>query len=724
LAAYTDRAYNVTGTGDAERLRGTAVDPSLFQLLGVAPAAGRFVDPNEGVAGADRVVVLSHGYWQRRFGGRFEALGQMLSLDGVPREIIGVAPPGFSFPDQDRQLYTPFVVPRTTQPAGPNQSINVFTAIGRLADGVTTAQAEAEGTNVARGLGPRPIAADLLFGKGGPVAIRVRTIVDQTTADVRPTVLLLVAGATLVLLLGCANVANLLLSRGIARERELAVRAAIGAGRGRLVRQMFAESLVLALAAASVGVGLAWGLVRLWPALVPRSFPRIADVQLDEGPLLFALAASVLIGSLVGIAPALHGSRTSPLIGLRNGPSGSTSVRSAPTRRGLIGVQAAFAVILLVGAMLLLRSFDQLLGRDTGYDAADVVTARVALQGGEVTAGHWQRIADGVLERVRALPHVESAGAANMAPLGDTTHVVGFRLREVDRGGPDAPIARALGYIVTPGYAEALHLRLVQGRLLAASDVGRSTMAMLVNEEFVRMYLQDGRPVIGRTFTGILGPKSRVEVIGVIKNVLKNGLADDPQPEIYVALGNHGAVTTGSQINLVIRTAADATVSAESLRAIGRDVDAAAPIHNVRMLQTDLSASVAHSRFATTVVTAFAALAAGLAAIGLYGGLMYAISRRTRELGIRASLGASRHALVVVVVREGLVATLIGLIVGLGVAASSTRMMSGLLFEIHPLDAVSFAVAPVVRGGVAASACILPALRVTSIAPMQALRQE
>jgi putative ABC transport system permease protein len=342
-----------------------------------------------------------------------------------------------------------------------------------------------------------------------------------------------------------------------------------------------------------------------------------------------------------------------------------------------------------------------------------------------VTAGRWQRIADMMLERVRALPGVESAGAANMAPLGDTTHVVGFRLREEGRpGGPDAPIARALGYIVTPGYAESLHLRLVQGRLLAGSDVGRSTMAMLVNEEFVRMYLNDGRPVIGRTFTGILGPKSRVEVAGVIENVLKNGLADDPQPEIYVALGNHGAVTTGSEINLVIRTAADSVVSAESLRAIVRDVDAAAPIHNVRMLQTDLSASVAHSRFATTVVSAFAALAAGLAAIGLYGGLMYAISRRTRELGIRASLGASRQALVTLVVREGLVATLIGLVVGLGVAASSTRMMSGLLFGVDPIDPVSFSIAPIILVLVALGACAVPAARVTSIAPTEALRRE
>lgn len=249
-------------------------------------------------------------------------------------------------------------------------------------------------------------------------------------------------------------------------------------------------------------------------------------------------------------------------------------------------------------------------------------------------------------------------------------------------------------------------------------------MAMLVNQEFVRTYLNDGRAVVGRTFSDILGPKSQVEIVGVINNVLKNGLADDPQSEIYVALGNHGAVTTGTEINLVIRTTSDTAVTAENLRAIVRDVDAAAPVHNVRMLETDLSASAGQSRFTTTIVSAFAALAVALAAIGLYGGLMYAISRRTREFGIRASLGASRQALVTLVVREGLVATLIGLVAGLAIAASLTRMMSGLLFEIDPMDAVSFSVAPIVLLLVALGACVMPAVRVTSIAPTEALRQE
>lgn len=721
MAAYSERAFNVTGIGDAERLRAASVSPELLPTLGVNPLVGRFFEAGEGVAGADRVVILSHGYWLRRFGGMPEAVGQSLTLDGVPRQIVGVTPPGFSFPDQDRQLYTPFIVPRSTEPNGPNQSVHVFTAIGRLADGMTAVQAEAEGTNIARALGPRPIAAELLFGKGGPVAIRVRTIVDQTTARVRSAVLLLIVGATLVMLLGCANVANLLLSRGIAREREFAVRSAIGAGRGRLLRQMFAESLVLAIGAAAVGVFLAWALVRSWPTLVPRSFPRIADVQLDSGPLLYALGASIVIGMLVGIAPALHGSRVNPVSGFRDGPGASISVRSSRTRRGLIGLQAAFAVLLLVGATLLLRSFERLTNRDAGFDAAQVVTARIALQGGQVTPARWQRVASEVVERVRAIPGVESAGAANMAPLGDATHVIGFRLPE---NRPDAVIARALGYIATPGYAESLRLRLKEGRLLSASDMGRPTMAMLVNEEFVRTYLNDGQPILGRIFHGILGPKSRVEVVGVIGNVLKNGLIDAPRSEVYVALGNHGAVTTGSEINLVIRSTNDSMVIAENLRAIVREVDAAAPVHNIRMLSTDLSASVGQTRFTTTTVSAFAALALGLAAIGLYGGLMYAISRRTREFGIRTSLGASRSALITLVVREGLVSTLAGLVIGVAAAALLTRVMSGLLFEIDPLDGVSFAIAPMVLLLVALSACVLPAMRVTSIAPTQALRQE
>ena len=722
LAAYSERAYNVSGAGDAERLRAASVAPELFPLLGVAPTAGRFFDPREGLAGADRVVVLSDGYWQSRFGGRLEAIGQTLMLDGVPRVIIGVAPPGFSFPDHDQQLYTPFVVPRTTEASGPNQSVNVFTAIGRSGRwrhgraGRSRRHERRTRAWTAANRSRPPVRQGRAGRHSRPDHRRSdnrRGTTDRAAPDL--------GGAMLVLLLGGANVANLLLSRGIAREREFAVRAAIGAGRGRLLRQMFAESLVLAMGAAALGVFLAWALLRVWPALVPRSFPRIADVHLDAASVLWALAASILIGALVGLAPALQGSRVNPVSGFRDGPAASINVRSTRTRRGLIGLQAAFAVVLLVGAALLLRSFGRLVGRDAGYDAAQVVTARIALQGGEVTAARWQRVANGVLERLRALPGVESAGAANMAPLGDTTHVIGFRLA----GDPaDAVVARALGYIATPGYAESLKLRLEQGRLLSPSDVGRPIMAMIVNEEFVRSYLNDGQPVIGRIFTGILGPKSRVEVVGVIGNVLKNGLTDDPRSEIYVALGNHGAVTTGSEINLVIRTTGETASVAETLRSIVREVDAAAPVHNIRMLAADLSASAGQSRFTTTIVSAFAALAVGLAAIGLYGGLMYAISRRTREFGIRTSLGATRQALVALVLREGLVATLMGLFVGLGIAALLTRMMSGLLFEIDPLDAVAFATAPVVLFLVALSACVLPAVRVTSIAPTQALRQE
>ena len=407
--------------------------------------------------------------------------------------------------------------------------------------------------------------------------------------------------------------------------------------------------------------------------------------------------------------------------GFRVGPAASINVRSTRTRRGLIGLQAAFAVVLLVGAALLLRSFGPLVGRDAGYDAAQVVTARIALQGGEVTTARWQRVADGVLERVRALPGVESAGAANMAPLGDTTHVIGFRLAWYSA---DAVVARAPGYIATPRYAESLKLRLEQGRLLSHSDVGRPIMAMIVNEEFVRSYLNDGQPVIGRIFTGILGPKSRVEVVGVIGNVLKNGLTDDPRSEIYVALGNHGAVTTGSEINLVIRTTGengqrrrDAAVDRARDRCGG-----ARPQHpdaGSRLVRFGWSIAFHHDHRVRLCRS-------GSRTRGdwVYAGLMYAISRRTREFGIRTSLGATRQALVALVLREGLVATLMGLFVGLGVAALLTRMMSGLLFAIDPLDAVAFATAPVVLFRAALSACVLPAVRVTSIAPTQALRHE
>jgi putative ABC transport system permease protein len=405
---------------------------------------------------------------------------------------------------------------------------------------------------------------------------------------------------------------------------------------------------------------------------------------------------------------------------LREGAGTSADTHNIRFRRGLLVVEAAFAVLLLAGATLLTRGFTRLLNTDTGYDAANVLTARISLQG-IPNPERWQQLATAVLERLRSVPGVGAAGAASMAPLGDSTFVMGFHLAG-DR--PVPVIARALGYVVTPGYAETLHLRLRQGRLLAVTDIGAKTQAIVVNEEFVKTYLNDGQPVVGRQYANMLMPNGITEIVGVVGNVLKNGLIDTPRTEFYVALGSQGVINVGREINLLVRTAGDPRSFADTLRQAVREVDRNAPVHNINVLAAELSATAGEARFATIMLGAFAALAVGLAAIGLYGVLAYGVTSRRREIGVRLALGASRANLFALVMREGIGVTCAGLLVGLGVAAAVTRLMRSLLFGIDSLDLISFMVAPLILIVVALCACLLPAWRASSIDPLIALRHE
>jgi predicted permease len=718
LAAYGERAYTITDGGDAERVRAAAVSPAFFTCLGLPAAAGRYFAADEALPGADRVVVLSHAYWIRQYGGRADAVGRTVTLDDQAYTIVGIAAPGVAFPSADAQVFTPFVMARRSEPDA--DRVGVFLAIGRLRPDVTPEHAAAEGTAITRGLGPRPIAADLLFGKGGPVTVRVRTIVDQQTAEIRPVLLLLVAGVSLILLLACANVASLLLTLGVSRERELAVRAALGAGRGRLVRQLLTESLALSIAASGLGVALAWTLIRAWPAIVPADFPRLTAIQLDEVPIALAVTAGLLVTLLVGLAPALYGSRV-PAAGPQDVRGGTLGHRSRRVRQALLVAQAAMAVVLVIAATLLVRSFDRLSRRDSGFDASHVVTARVTMTAASPI--RFQQVADAVLARLQAWPGIEAAGAANMSPLGDTTAIAGFRL---SRGGdgPGPVIARGLAHVVSPHYPRALGLRLREGRLFTTGDEAAPIAPLLVNEAFVRTFLSDGQPVVGRRLPNVPKPDAVAEIIGVVGDVLEHGLTDEPQPEFYLVLGNHGNLNLNREIYLAIRTSASAAELAPVLRSLAREIDPSTPIHHVRDLDDLLASTAGASRFAATAVSAFAAVALGLAAMGLCGGLMYAVSRRTREMGIRTALGATPRSLVGLVFREGALVSGLGLAVGLGAAALLTRAMGHLLYGVDPLDAASFAAAPALLAIVAAIACAIPARRAIAVDPVEAIRED
>jgi putative ABC transport system permease protein len=552
----------------------------------------------------------------------------------------------------------------------------------------------------------------------------------------------LAAAVGLVLLVACANVTNLVLSRGVARQRELALRAALGASRGRLVQQLLVETAVLCVTGGVCGILTALVLVRLLPTLAPPGFPRLEAVQLDTTVLGVALASTVVALLLAGVLPAWRGARDAHAEALRGGDGASAEgFRGRAARRlrdGLLVAEAAFAVMLLVGAALLAHSFVRLIRVDAGYDAEHVLTARVQLPR-TAPPERSAHVVDAVLTRLRSLPGVVAAGAGTTMPFTSLSAITMFSLRP--EGTTAEPVtARALTYVVTPGYAEALNLRLRAGRPFTEQDASSGVRTILVNEEFARQYLgpaldrgetlsAGGRSAATAVVGGRFGPlylgeqDVTSEIVGVVGNVLKDGNDRAPQPEIYFAHGTRWRRIRGF-INFVVRTTGDPSAMTATLRQALREADSTVVIERIDPLTDLASAAVDQPRFATGVLGLFAALAVALAAVGLYGVLAYSVTQRRRELGVRAALGASRPDLLRLVIGEGLAVTSVGLVVGLIASTGLAQALKSLLFGIGPLDAVAFAAGPLVLLPVALAACVLPALRAASIDPASTLRAD
>jgi putative ABC transport system permease protein len=727
LAAYRSSAYTVTRDGASDRLEGADVTPSLFAMLGETPALGRFLRDDDAKTGAAAVAVLSDRGWRQHFHADRSIVGRGIVIDGTPATIVGVAKPGLAFPDRGARLWMPLVIPPPAADAvaGRSGRMSVQFALARLKPGVTAAQAEAEGTTAARST-VRPMAANLLFGIGGPPVVHVRGMVDEMTARVRPALLVLAAGVVCVLLIACANVANLFLSRGVARERELTVRAALGASRGRLLRQLLTESLLLAVVGGAIGLGLAAALVWIAPAIASDDFPRLDAVRIDARAVACATLATLVTAILSGLAPALRGARVDLNDSLRGGDGASAGgfrgVRAGRLRDALLATESAFAVLLLVGAILLARSFVKLTRVDAGYTPSGVLAVQVFVPGGnsDDRAARTQAQIWPIVERVRAMPGVASAGAGNMMPLDNATMIAGFPSPWTPPGAEPGN-ARALLYVVTPGYQDALGLRVRQGRLFTDADRSSGTRAWVVNEEFARLYLPP-QP-LGYRFErrSDAGPTS-VEIVGIVGNVLKDGNDRKPQPDVY-QIARDRADAFGSRFELAVRTTVAPSSVAQPVRAIVSDALPTAAIELTTMAQR-VSDSMDQPRFAMTVLFTFAALALALATLGLHSVLSYGVSQRRRELGVRVALGATRLDLIGLVVREGLTVTAIGLATGLCGAAALARLMRSVLFGIEPLDVVSFTAAPLALAAVALVACMLPANRAAAIDPARALRSE
>lgn len=727
MAAYRRQEVTAQLPDGPARLVGSTVTPSLFPLLGTNPQRGRLFRDGEGRTGADRLVVLSDGLWRDRFGADPAAIGRTIRLDDDSYEIVGVAPAGFSFPDRETLFWTPYDVPPPAPDAvaGMRGSMTVLDALARLKPDVTPEQASAEGTAAARAT-IRPMAANLLFGTGGPVVVHVRGVVDEITARLRPALLVMTAGVLLLLLIACANVANLFLSRGVARQRELTVRAAIGAERADLVRQLLAESALLSALGGLLGLATAWALVQVTRSVAWRGFPRLDDVRLDARAVAFAAAATAFAAIASGLAPAWRGTRFDLAASLHGGDGASAGgfrgARAQRLRRALLVAEAALSILLVIGAALLGRSFASLVRVDAGYTPAHVLTAQVFVPGADAAAraGEMQTVVSTLVEQARALPGVAAAGAGNMVPLDNATLIGGFPVPG-EFGKAHPKIARSLLYTVTPGYAEALGLRLKSGRTFTTADLNAGIHPWIVNEEFARLYLP-ANP-IGYRFAWGAGDHDpfTCEIVGIVGNVLKNGNDAKPQPEIYEPARDGSRLS--ARFELVLRAGGDPAALAPAVRRLVSTTVPTAAVETA-MLSQRVSDSMDEPRFAATVLAAFAAIALVLAGVGLYGVLSFGVSQRRRELGVRSALGADARALVGLILRDGLAVTTVGIAIGLAGAAALTRLMQSALFGITPLDPVSFGLAPIVLLAVATAACLLPARRAAAVDPAEALRAE
>ena len=724
IGAYAVGEANLTGEGAPERVPSAFMTADMFGVLGVGPTLGRAFTPEEDRPGGPEVVVLSHGLWQRRFGGDVAVIGRAIRVNGKPRTVLGVMPPEFKLPMDFREARpAQLFVPLALDPADPgNRGSHYLLGVGRLRPNATLDQARAEmGGVVQRWKDEGLIDWAPEFG-----AVPVR-VAEELTGDVRPTLFILLAAVGLVLLIACANVANLLLARSDARRRELAVRAAIGAGRGRILRQLLTESLLLALVGGLAGVAMALFGVEGLVALAPEGMPRVESIRLDAAVLLFGGAIAVLTGLLFGVAPALQASRTDLARTLREGGRGATTGRVQQRFRSVLVVaEIALSVVLVIGAGLLIRSFWELRGTELGFQPEHVVTARISLPSAdypdEGDAAAFYRELTG---RIEAIPGVSEVAAVRVLPLEGEIGDWG-----IDIAGKAEPADNTFKgdfQAATPGYIEAMGIKLVRGRTLEEGDQADALPVVVVNRTMAERYWPGEDPIGQQLRVG--GPEQGrpwLTVVGIVEDVRHNAITEEPRTEMYlphaqVPLSIGGPLGT---MSLVIRTTRPAEAVFLRLREEVREMDPNLPVADLRTLEEVVSSALAEPRFIMLLLAAFAALALLLGAVGIYGVMSYAVGLRTQEFGIRMALGGRAGDVLRLVARQGASLAVTGIVIGVVAAFATTRLLASLLYGVDAADPWTFAAVPVLLLGIALLASYLPALRATRVDPAIALRAE
>jgi predicted permease len=717
MGALQTVSYNLTGAGEPQKLNGQAVTSNIFQLLGTAPALGRTFTADEEKPGSERVVILSHSLWRDSFGGERSVVGREILLNGEKYTVAGVMPQGF-------QLLEPYIhiwVPLAQAPEDwANRGGHYLNVIGRLKPGVSVEQADADiKTVMARISRDHPDEASGL----GAFVLPLR---DQLAGDVRKPLMMLLVAVAFVLLISCANIAGLLLSRSVARRREIAIRVALGASGWRVVRQLLTESALLSLMGGGLGLLLALWSFAFLQQLIPPTMALSAGLSVDGRVLVFTLLVSLVTGTLFGLAPALQASKAGPGEALKagGGGRGGTASGGRRLRNAFVISEVALALVLLVGAGLLIQSLRKLQGQYSVIKPENVLTLRTILPQNKYTE-HAQRSAfyDDVLARVRSLPGVVSAGYTTTVPLTWKGGTSGLAIegRPPARGLQDDANHRQ----VTTGYLQTLGLPLKAGRYLEDTDGPNAQPVAVINEAMARTYWPDG-DVVGKRFKvgGPAAPRPWLTVVGVVGDIRQMGLDAPAKPEMYLPYQQVTYQQWFAPGYLVIRTSVEPQSLVAAVRREVYAVDPTQPVSNVQTMEEILGEESAQRRVGMTLLAVFAGLALALAALGIYGVLSFFVAQHTQEIGVRLALGAQPRSILALVLRRGMGLALAGVGLGLVGALALTRLMQSQLFEVSATDPLTYAALAALLTAVALFACIIPARRATKVDPLVALRYE
>jgi putative ABC transport system permease protein len=720
LAAFDpSKSFDLSGNDKPERVDGAAVSPGLFELLGVAPIIGRTFSSNEDQLGQERMILLSYGLWRRRFNADRSVVGRHITVDGRDFTVVGVMPSSFQFPGDTGTVLNIFTAPRAqawvplalTPQEWKARSSHYLSVIGRLRSGITPDKAQAQMNSIEQELDheyPHEyIGSD----------VKIVPLGAQVVGSFRSALLVLFGAVAFVLLIACANVANLLLARATSRRREVAIRSALGATGARLIRQLVTESVTVAGTGGILGMLLAFWAIRLVTTLLPSNFPRTSEIHLNSPALLFTAIVSIATGVIFGLVPALQSSKVHITQSLKQGERGAEGFVRSRLRSALVISEVALALVLLIGTGLLLRSFSHLQAVNPGFQPDHVLTLEISLPDARYPDPQKAAFFAQLLDRVRSLPGVESAGAIGHVPLGGD--IDSYAMQVEGRAPLPNEYANPDCHVVMPGYFQSMKVPLVEGRFFDGRDNLQSPHVVIINDIVARNVFPNENP-IGRSlrmgFNGFSG-----EIIGVVRHTSHLTLDSAPVEEVYTP---YLQAPFWSKLSLTVRTASTPLAVAQPIQDLVRSMDSDEPVAKVRTMDDVAQASVATPRFRTVILGSFGFAALLLGAIGLYGVMSYSVTQRTREVGVRMALGATRSQVIMLVLREGFRLTLAGVAIGIIGALALMHLISSMLYEVHPTDPLTFAGVSVFLGAISLLANCLPARRAAKVDPMVALRYE